>query len=89
MLASCGGSKSNRFLAVVMGAEPRSLTGVCRCTLSAQNRELLAKAPRWCGMRVCSTSVPCAQRGLWSAKQSLPSHPQGALSQPCSQCELA
>lgn len=46
MLASCKGSKSNRFLLVVMGAEPRSLTGVWRRTLRAQNRETLEKAPR-------------------------------------------
>lgn len=46
MLASCEGSKSKRFLFVLMGAEALSLTGVWRRTLRAQNRELLEKPLR-------------------------------------------
>lgn len=46
MLASCEGSKSKRFLFVLMGAEALSLTGVWRSTLRAQNRELLEKPLR-------------------------------------------
>lgn len=46
MLASCEGSKSNRFLFVVMGAEALSLTGVWRRTLRAQKSELLEEPLR-------------------------------------------